>query len=128
MHRAANKAAHVGLIKVALGCCLIAAGNIPALAVDLPFSPDCRQFSEIDVKAPYKGIIFRKNPVSRSTQAATAMVFSINGMANIAIPAGDTSCFRVLTGNDSYCFQARNSAEIDNVNAVPSIVGAPACQ
>jgi hypothetical protein len=130
MHRVVVKLTRRGVGIVALGCGLIVVGNHAAFAVDLPFSPDCRQHAAIDVEAPNTGIIFRKNPNSPVTRAATATVFSIEGLANITIPTGGASCFHAATGTDNYCFLARSSEDIHNINAVPSNnhLNAPACQ
>ena len=112
------------------GLGLAVAGTTPALAVSLPFSANCTNHAAIDVTGQNTGITFRKNPVSRTTLAATATVFSITGLANIVIPAGAGSCFYTVTGNDNYCFQARNSPAILTVDGVEGTnhMGAPACQ
>jgi hypothetical protein len=115
--------------QILLGLGLVAASITPALAVDLSFSPDCRSYAAISVAAPQTGIAFRKNPVNAVTRAATATVFSITGLHNIVIPAGASSCFFAVIGNDNYCFQARTAAAIVNVNAVAgnNHMGVPAC-
>ncbi|CNC31555.1 Uncharacterised protein [Yersinia frederiksenii] len=107
------------------------AQSAPALAVDLPFSANCTHYAAINVTPPDTGITFRKNPNSAATRAATATIFSINGLANITIPANGVSCFYTVQGNDNYCFQASNdAAAFMNINAVANTNNAavPACQ
>ncbi len=128
-----SSAIHIGrrqVIGTLIGLGVIATSADAAFAVDLAFSPDCRTFSAINVTAPNTGITFRKNPNSPTTRAATATVFRINTASNIVIPAGGASCFYAVVGNDSYCFLARSSPAIANVNAVPgtNVAAAPACQ
>lgn len=127
MTRFTNNLRRFGLPAIAAFTLLAAS---PAQAVDLPFSVDCRQFSAIAVAAPNTGILFRKNPNSAATRAATATVFAITAAENIEIPTGGASCFFQVLGNDSYCFLARGSDQIVNVNAVAgnNHLGAPACQ
>jgi hypothetical protein len=105
--------------------------SLPANADDLPFSANCQNYATIDAGAPYTGIMFRKNPNSPATRAATATIFQINGLNNITIPAAVASCFYTVAGTDNYCFQAtNNAAAFQNINAVPgtNTIGAPACQ
>ncbi|WP_160167599.1 hypothetical protein [Bradyrhizobium oligotrophicum] len=118
------------MIATLTGLGLLATGADAAFAVDLAFSPDCRTFSQINVTPPNTGITFRKNPNSTTTRAATATVFRIGDASNIIIPAGGASCFYAVAGNDSYCFLARSSSDIINVNAVAgtNTAAAPACQ
>ncbi|ARZ00834.1 hypothetical protein [Yersinia ruckeri] len=107
------------------------AQSAPALAVDLPFSANCTNHAAINVVRPDTGITFRKNPNSTATRAATATVFSINGLANITIPANAVSCFYTVQGNDNYCFQAsNNAAAFANINSVANTntAAVPACQ
>ncbi|MCO7253880.1 hypothetical protein KSI86_06865 [Dickeya oryzae] len=109
----------------------LAVVSAPAFAVDLPFSANCQNYSAIAVAAPNTGITFRKNPNSPATSAATATIFSINGMHNITIPANVVSCFYVVKGNDNYCFQAsNNAAAFTNINAVANTntAAVPNCQ
>lgn len=114
----------------ALLAAVFALASGPALAVDLPFSADCRQYAQIAVAGPNTGIAFRKNPGNNATRNATATIFDISGANNITIQAGVGTCFYQTAGTDSYCFQARSSNQIANVNAVAgnNHLGAPACQ
>lgn len=107
--------------------------SLPAFAVDLPFSANCTNYAQIDVTAPNTGITFRKNPNSAATRAATATIFSVQGMHNITIPENVVSCFFAVQApnTDSYCFQAsNNAAAFTNINAVANtnMAGAPNCQ
>ncbi|WP_313684459.1 hypothetical protein [Pantoea sp.] len=107
--------------------------SLPAFAVDLPFSANCTNYSQIQVMAPNTGITFRKNPNSAATRAATATIFAIHGLHNITIPANVVSCFFAVQApnTDSYCFQAsNNAAAFTNINAVANtnVAGAPNCQ
>ncbi|TCT05541.1 hypothetical protein [Aquabacter spiritensis] len=120
-----------GAVSAALGLGLAGLGSLPALAVDLPFSANCTNYTAITVDGSNTGITFRKNPNSSATRAATATVFRVVGLNNIVLAVNVTSCFYTVTGTDNYCFQASsNPAAFMNINAVAgtNTMALPACQ
>ena len=118
---------------IRLSAILIAAcAATEARAVDLPFDAACAGPVQINVGGVYTGITLRKNPVSATTKASTATVVRDSGQVgaqNIVIGAGDSSCFHAVAGAHTYCFQARGTALITNINAVAgtNTYNLPAC-
>ncbi|TCT05539.1 hypothetical protein [Aquabacter spiritensis] len=108
-----------GGVHVALGLGFAGLG-LPALAVELPFSPDCTRVTTIDVAPPHTGIVFRKNPNSVSTRAATATVHRIDGVKMITLAPNVVSCFHPVEESDKYCFMSSTDpGAFAAVNAVP---------
>lgn len=103
--------------------------SLPAFAVDLPFSADCSQSSQIQVSAPNTGITFRKNPNSPATRAATATI--THGQQTSTLAVNVSSCFYAVQGTATYCFSASSdSGAFTNINAVANTntAAAPNCQ
>lgn len=125
--RKMRRGAQVGLAGTLFsGALLMTAYSASA---QLAFSPDCRNFQQIQVAPPSNAILFSKHPVPHPN--GTATVFAINGLQNYVIPNGNNSCIVAApAANDSYCFQARNDNTIDQVGAqaINNPGGLPACQ
>lgn len=115
---------------LALAVLSVCALAVPQAAqAQLAFSPDCRNFQQIQVFPPHNAILFSKHPVPHP--AGTATVFAINGLNNYVVPAGVNSCVVAAPDpDDNYCFQARDDGTILQVGfqAITNPGGLTACQ
>lgn len=102
---------------------------MPALAVELDFSPDCRLYQQIQVVGPNNSIVFNKNIMGDAN--GTADIQAINNLDTYVIPANVDSCIVAAPhADDQYCFIARSDENITSVTANVGINpgGLPACQ
>jgi len=119
------------MTRLILHALLLATLTSPASAVGLDFSALCADTENINVTGADTGIAFRKNPGTQTTRQSTATIRKGAAMpfTNILVNVGQSTCFFATAGNDTYCFQARGTNQIVNINAVPgnNHLGAPAC-
>lgn len=101
----------------------------PAMAVSLPFSPDCRQHQAVSVNPPdTNAILLTKQPVPHPNGNAT--VHDLINLDNYVIPADNNSCIVALPNVDAnYCFIGRDDDTIltTGVGAIKNPGGLPAC-